>query len=228
MVAMTYICYRGIELSAKFQKVLLSVEIVMLAVFALVALIRVYAGHGAAVSVHPAASWFDPTKLPSFSAFSQGILLMIFIYWGWDSAVSVNEETAEREKTPGRAAVLSTIVLLVTYVLVTVAAQAFAGTGTTGIGLGNEDNAGDVISVLGHAVFGASTTGDVFTKLLFADGAQLGRRLYQTTILPTARTTLSMSVYKAIPRLFARIHPRYLTPTWSTVAMGGSPSSFTS
>ena len=35
----------------------------------------------------------------------------------------------------------------------------------------------------------------------------------QTTILPTARTTLSMAVYKAIPQKFARIHPRFLTPT---------------
>ena len=42
----------------------------------------------------------------------------------------------------------------------------------------------------------------------------------QTTILPTARTTLSMAVYKAIPVRFARIHPRYLTPTWSTIGMG--------
>ena len=30
----------------------------------------------------------------------------------------------------------------------------------------------------------------------------------QTTILPTARTTLSMSVYKAIPKAFAKIHRR--------------------
>ena len=43
----------------------------------------------------------------------------------------------------------------------------------------------------------------------------------QTTILPTARTTLSMAVYKAIPDAFAKIHQRYLTPTVSTVAMGG-------
>ena len=42
----------------------------------------------------------------------------------------------------------------------------------------------------------------------------------QTTILPTARTTLSMAVYKAIPRSFAKMHPRYLTPTVSTIAMG--------
>jgi amino acid transporter len=42
----------------------------------------------------------------------------------------------------------------------------------------------------------------------------------QTTILPTARTTLSMAVYKAIPKSFAKIHPRFLTPTVSTVVMG--------
>ena len=42
----------------------------------------------------------------------------------------------------------------------------------------------------------------------------------QTTILPTARTTLSMAAYRAIPRVFAKIHPRFLTPTVSTVAMG--------
>ena len=42
----------------------------------------------------------------------------------------------------------------------------------------------------------------------------------QTTILPTARTTLAMGVYKAIPNSFSRIHKRFLTPTVSTVAMG--------
>ncbi len=221
MVVMTWICYRGIELSANLQKVLLSIEITMLAVFAVVALIRVYTGHGASTSVHASWSWFNPTALPSFSAFSQGILLMIFIYWGWDSAVSVNEETADRERTPGRAAVLSTVILLVTYALVTVAAQSFAGIGASGIGLNNANNSGDVISVLGHAVFGNSTTGDVFTKLLILMVLSSAAASTQTTILPTARTTLSMAVYKAIPRVFARVHPRYLTPTWSTIGMGG-------
>ena len=43
----------------------------------------------------------------------------------------------------------------------------------------------------------------------------------QTTILPTARTTLSMATYRAIPRVFAKMHPRYLTPTVSTLVMGG-------
>ena len=42
----------------------------------------------------------------------------------------------------------------------------------------------------------------------------------QTTILPTARTTLSMAAYKAIPAAFAKIHRRFLTPTVSTLVMG--------
>ncbi len=42
----------------------------------------------------------------------------------------------------------------------------------------------------------------------------------QTTILPTARTALSMAAFKAIPERFARIHPRYLTPTDATIGMG--------
>jgi hypothetical protein len=43
----------------------------------------------------------------------------------------------------------------------------------------------------------------------------------QTTILPTARTTLSMAVYRALPEPFARVHPRYLTPSFSTLLFGG-------
>jgi amino acid transporter len=42
----------------------------------------------------------------------------------------------------------------------------------------------------------------------------------QTTILPTTRTSLSMAAHKAIPSYFARIHPRYLTPSTSTIWMG--------
>ncbi len=41
IVLMTYICYVGIELSARLQKVLLTVELIMLLVFAVVALAKV-------------------------------------------------------------------------------------------------------------------------------------------------------------------------------------------
>jgi amino acid transporter len=42
----------------------------------------------------------------------------------------------------------------------------------------------------------------------------------QTTILPTARTTLSMAHWKAVASLLSRVHKRYLTPTVSTLGFG--------
>ena len=159
--------------------------------------------------------------MPDFSTFFRGLLLMIFIYWGWDSAVSVNEETADPEKTPGRAAIISTVMLVATYTLVTLAAQSFAGIGSKGIGLGNEDNSGDVLSVLGKAVFGSGGLGTTLSHLLIFMVLTSAAASTQTTILPTARTSLSMAVYRALPRAFAKIHPRHLTPSVSTLTFGG-------
>ena len=220
IVSMTYICYRGIEVSARFQRVLLGVEIVMLLVFSITALTRVGTGNHPASSLTPSISWFNPFHISSFSAFVGGLVLMLFIYWGWDTAVAINEETKDKEKTPGRAAIISTVILLVTYVLVILAAQSFAGIGTTGIGLGNPDNSSDVISVLGHAVFGSSGFGTFLARLLILMVLSSAAASTQTTILPTARTTLSMATYRAIPKVFAKMHPRYLTPTVSTIVMG--------
>jgi amino acid transporter len=221
IVAMTYICYLGIEISANFQKGLLGIELTMLVILSVVALVKVGAGHAPVGHLTPSLSWFNPFKIAGPQAFIVGLALMLFIYWGWDTTVSVNEETADSRRTPGKAAVLSTLVLLVTYVLVVMSSESYAGLGTTGIGLGNPANTGDVLSVMGHSIFGTSGVGSVLYHLLLLMVLSSAAASTQTTILPTARTTLSMSAYKAIPKAFAKIHPRHLTPTVSTVLMGG-------
>jgi amino acid transporter len=220
IVVMTAICYVGIEVSANFQKALLGIELTMLFLLSIWALVKV--GNGTAPIGHltPALSWFNPFKVPSASAFINGVLLMLFIYWGWDTTVSVNEETSDPATTPGRAAVLSTVVLLVTYVLVVLSTESYAGIGTKGIGLGNVNNQNDVLSVLGHSVFGTSGFGSVMFHLLLLMVLSSAAASTQTTILPTARTTLAMGFYKAIPSAFSKISRRFLTPTVSTVAMG--------
>ncbi len=220
IILMTTICYLGIEVSANFQKLLLSIEILMLLALSVTALVKVETGHAPPGHLTPSAAWLNPLHISSFSAFASGIILMVFIYWGWDTAVSVNEETKDSRRTPGLAAILSTIILLVTYSVTVFAVEAFAGTGTKGIGLGNPANFGDVFSPLGSAVFGTSAAGTFFTRLLFLMILSSAAASTQTTILPTARTTLSMAVYKALPRSFARIHPRFLTPSVSTIVMG--------
>jgi amino acid transporter len=217
---MTWICYVGIELSANLQKLLLTIELCMLVVFSIVALVKVGNGSAPAGSMPFHWSWLNPFDIPTFSAFVRGLVLMLFIYWGWDSAVAVNEETKDRANTPGRAAVISTVLLLTTYAVVTIAAESFAGVGDKGIGLGNSDNSGDVISVLGKAVFGGGTGGGFLSHLLILMVLTSAAASTQTTILPTARTSLSMATYRALPKAFARIHPRHLTPSVSTVVFG--------
>jgi len=221
IILMTTICYIGIEVSANFQKVLLTIELTMLVVLSVTALVKVGNGSAPAGHLTPSWSWLNPFDVPNFSAFVSGIILMVFIYWGWDTALSVNEETKDRNRTPGLAGILSTLILLVTYALVIFSMQSFAGIGTKGNGLGNSNNVGDVLSIQGHAVFGSGTVGNVFFRLLLIMVLSSAAASTQTTILPTARTTLSMAVYRAIPKAFAKIHPRFLTPTVSTLVMGG-------
>ncbi len=217
---MTWICYRGIEISARVQYVLLSFEVVILIFFAVFALVRVYSGNAEPYSLVPSWNWFNPFGLDFGKSIAPALLTAIFVYWGWDSAVSVNEETKNPDKTPGRAAIISTVLLLVTYALVTVAAVAFAGVGTKGIGLANPTNSADVFSAIGPTLFGGGVVGSILMAALGFSILTSASASTQTTILPTARTTLSMAVYKAIPERFAKIHPKYLTPTWSTIGMG--------
>ncbi|MDT5035952.1 MAG: hypothetical protein QOE03_1137 [Micromonosporaceae bacterium] len=216
ILGMTWIAWVGIELSARTQVILLGLELLTLAIFAVVCLVKVYAGKAGELAVHPSLSWFNPFGAGmTFKALSAGFLLAVFIYWGWDSAVSVNEETDNPAVTPGRAAVLSTLVLLVTYLLVSVAAQAFAGVGATGIGLTNPATIDDPLTGVGEAALGSWGAKLLFLAILSSAAAST-----QTTILPTARTTLSMAAYRALPRVFGNVHPRHQTPTVSTWAMG--------
>jgi amino acid transporter len=205
---MTWICYRGIELSAEVQTVLLSLEIFTLALFVVVALIKVYA-NSPAHSIHVTASWFNPFDL-SWGALVDAVLLGIFIYWGWDSGVAVNEESRDRNRGPGKAAVVSTLILLLIYVLVAAAAQAYHGAAFLA------NNSDDVLHALASGVFGSPLDKLMIIAVLTSASAST-----QTTILPTARTTLSMARWKAIPDAFGRVHPRFLTPSFSTLLMGG-------
>ncbi|MFF3907597.1 SpoIIE family protein phosphatase [Streptomyces sp. NPDC001848] len=219
IAVLTAVCYIGIEISAALQRWLLCIEVVVLVLFAVTALVRVYTS-APPTAIHVSASWFDPFQVPSAKALTSGVLVAVFIYWGWDTAVSVNEETVDSTRIPGRAAVVSTVLLLVTYALVSTSAQAFAGVGSSGIGLGNTGNAGDVLSGLGDAVFGSHGPGLMFSRLLILMVLTSALASTQTTILPLARTVFSMAVHKAVPARFARVHRRFLTPTWSTVGMG--------
>jgi amino acid transporter len=207
IILLTWICWRGIELSALTQQLLLGFEMAILVIFAVVALIKVYTS-SPAHSQHVQLDWFNPFSL-SFGSLIEGMLLGVFLYWGWDTGVSVNEESENADSGPGRAALTSTIVLIGIYLLVSVAAQAYGGTKY----LANNPN--DIFAGgLARGVLGSLHFLLTISVLTSATAAT------QTTILPAARSALSMARRGAIPSQFGRIHPRNFSPGPATIWAG--------
>jgi amino acid transporter len=209
IIALTWIVYIGIEISARTQVILLGLELFALALFTVVALVKVYSG-AFADGVRPELAWLNPFNISDPNALTSGVMVALFIYWGWDTSASVNEETTDTTETPGRAAVTSTFILIATYVLVSIAAQAVHGSDFLA-----KQGGEDVLGSMAGTVLGSP-----LSKLLIIAVLTSAAASTQTTILPTARTVLSMAAKKALPEYFARMHPRYLTPTTATIWMG--------
>jgi amino acid transporter len=198
IIGMTLVTWLGIELSARTQFALLATEIVILLGFSIWAIAKVYLDHPPG-STPLSLEWLNPFNL-TWTQLSQGILLALFIYWGWDTAANVNEETRGRTSA-GVATVMSTLVLVGTYVVVSFATTAYRGPAFLA------DNPDDALTGM---------VGGWPAKLMMIAILTSAMASTQTTILPTARTALSMAAHGALPRALARIHPRYRTPTWST------------
>ncbi len=235
IIAMTWICWKGIELSARSQVALLGTELVVLAAFAIIAISKSFSGTTKVVtvakdafadavpdycksagdalsctykSVKPSLSWLSPSGVSS-SGIIAGLVLAVFIYWGWDTCVSVNEEAKDSSRTPGRAAVLSTIVLLLIYLVTAFGAVALLGPAFV------SDNASDAMYALGKVALPT-----IMVKLLVIAVLTSAAASCQTTILPATRTMLSMGAHGAAPASLARIDPKRLTPDYSSWLFG--------
>ncbi|RST06626.1 APC family permease [Streptomyces sp. WAC07149] len=211
ILAMTAVCVIGTELSAHLQDVLILAQVLFLLVFAFVAIYRVYAGTSTLDEIEPSLTWLNPFGAGG-AALTGGLLLGVFIYWGWESAVNLTEEVEDSATAPGKAGIWSTLVLLVTYLSVGFAIVAYAGTEFLAKNAGEEEA---VFAVLAHEVMG----GWDWMVLLAVCTSALAST--QTTIIPASRTALSMARRHALPPHLAHIHPRFHTPEVSTWWVAG-------
>ncbi len=207
----TWVAYHGITTTEKVQFILVGFQLATLAAFAVFAIIK---SGSSPTGMEFQWDWFSPAGL-SLSAFIAGLSGSIFAFWGWDTCLTVNEESKGSDKTPGRAALLCVLSILLTYLIVATASQMYAGVGEEGLGLGNDANASNVFGALAEPVLGNPWHLLLFLAVLASSTASL-----ITTFLPSSRTMLGMATYKALPPRFAAIHPRYLTPSFGTVAAG--------
>ena len=213
----TYIAYRGIDTTEHVQLVLVSFQLVMLLLFTLMAIAK----SGASEVGEPFSwSWFSPAGL-TLSAFITGLSFSIFAFWGWDTALTVNEESKNSDTTPGRAALLCVLSILLTYLLVSVATQMYAGLGESGLGLTNPEVSDNVFGNLAVPILGHPLDLALFLAVLASSAASL-----ITTLLPTSRTLLAMGSYRAMPKAFAKLHPVHKTPKVATFTAGIGAATF--
>ncbi len=217
---MSWVSYRGIQISARVQDVLILFQYGALGLFAVALLIPVFNGTAPEGGFSFSLGQLNPFAIDSTQALFAAVVIGVFLFWGWESTLSINEETKDPDKTPGRAAIISTLAILATYLTVTLAVVSFGGAG------------GGLLDFSDAAVAEGSAD-DVFTPPAAAIGLWLAIVIQlaivisalsstQTTILPTTRGFLAMGVYKALPKRFAEVHPRYLSPSYSTVVMGAA------
>ncbi|MEU5809727.1 APC family permease [Streptomyces sp. NPDC047718] len=224
----TAISYRGMTATKGVQYALVGLQLAVLAVFVVMAFQKATTGgaggSGAAAfdtGLDFSWQWMNPFGVESMGAFTAGLSLSIFMYWGWDACLATNEETTGSAKTPGRASLIAMVVLVGSYLATGIAAQMAVGSGTTGLGLANPDTSGNVFAALAGPVMGPVLGILLFVAVLASAAASL-----QTTFIPVARTVLAMSTYEALPPSYAKVHPRFKTPGRATVMAGIATGAF--
>ncbi len=123
----------------------------------------------------------------------------------------MNEETRGSEKTPGRAATITVVTIVVLYLLIAVSLIAYAGVGTGEFGLGNPDIQDNVFFHLAGPILGPLAV-LVSLAVLTSSASSL-----QSTFVSPARTLLAMGHYGALPEKFAKVSPRFFTPGYATI-----------
>lgn len=104
------------------------------------------------------------------------------MFWGWDVTLTMNEETKNPEKTPGRAATITVVTIILLYLLTAVAVVTWAGTGDQGFGAGNPENQSSIFAALSFPVLGNYAV-LIYIAVLSSSFASL-----QSTMVGPART----------------------------------------
>lgn len=207
-----WISYRGVEETKIFQYILVGFQVIALTWYIVAAFISV--SNGTAFDPTPVSlEWFNPLAVGDLSVVIAGVSLSIFLFWGWDAVITMNEEAKDPEKTPGRAALLTILSIMAVYLLVTVATLSFAGISPDGeFSAGNPSNQESIFAVLSGPIMGPFAI-LMSIAILSSSAASL-----QSTMISPSRTLLAMGHYGALPKPFGRVHPVRKTPAVATVA----------
>ena len=137
-----------------------------------------------------------------------GAALGVFLFWGWDTAVNLNEESEEAESNPGIAGILSMFILLVIFLVNAASMESLLPVHTI------VNQGGNALFYFAQRLAPAPLNYLMLVAILSSTVATT-----QTTLLPASRVTYSMARDGVFPKLFGKISPRFHTPAQGTFAL---------
>jgi amino acid transporter len=144
---------------------------------------------------------FTATGEAAVASLGLGLTVAIWFYSGYESVSTMAGEIQDPQRVIPRALLLSIPAVVAVYFLPTMAALASFGRaaewGEDGVTLV------DVAAALGGPVLAVPMTAAALVSSL---------ALYNAYLASGARTTLVMARSRLLPRVFARVHPRFGTP----------------
>lgn len=207
LALITFICVYGIRWTTNFQWVMVIIEYVAVIGLSVWGIIKV------AVS-HPAGStgfhigWMNPLNIHGYEGIAAGAVLGVFFFWGWDTSANLNEESKNSSRTPGHAGIISMFLLLAIFLLNIVAAQML---------LPAKQLSGQGSNILFY--FGQQVGGKWVGYIMIIAVLSSTVGTTQTTLLPSARITLSMARDKVFPAVFGQIQGKFKTPAVGTIIL---------
>ncbi len=212
----TWLVARGAEESSRTTVLLTIIQYGGLILFAAILVINVVGRRKNPTAEAFSWDWFNPFAIDSFAALLGGFLVAVFIFWGFDASLSMSEETSGSAQDSGKSGVTAIVITVITYVVIGVAALAFAGADPdSATSLTNEANIDDVFSTLAREAVGPR--GAVAASVIIGLSAFSATI---STVMSTVRSVLSMATYKALPERFASVDQVVQTPRFATWFIG--------
>ncbi|MFJ9848707.1 APC family permease [Streptomyces sp. NPDC101150] len=197
LVAVTVTAITGVRSATRMQLGLLVFEYVVLLGFC---------GYALVVGDQPfSLSWLNPFEIGSPQALAQGMVIAVFIYWGWDAAFSVNEETRSASDA-ARGGLIALVAMLGLFILGAFAFQRVMNTDEL------IHNGPQALTFLGTRLAPEPWASLPLAALMCSAFASL-----QSSVIPTARGALAMARDRTLGPVWQRVHPRYGSPAVGTL-----------
>ncbi len=193
----------GARLTVRAQLLMSGVELIILAVFAVRALLY----HG---NTRPFEwSWLGFGHFDGVSGFAAGALIAAFYYWGWDVTSNLSEETRDSRRTTGLACLIGVGILFLLYVIFTIAVKIILTDRQI------QENDAKVLVALGEEIW-PGWGGKLFVVVVMLSTIAT----LETTLIQVTRSLFAMGRDRTMPGALGRVHRRWNTPWVAIVVVG--------